>query len=102
MEPVALDDLRAFASGRDGQTFVTRFRARRFSLRVPQEGFEYTPEYSGTPRMQQWRWIERIPNRFNETQSPHPADYRDITVNASYILSILGAYLDSLLAAAQA
>ena len=100
MEPVTLDELRAFASGLDGQTFVTRFWKRPFKLRVAPEGFEYTPEFSGNPRMQQWRWIERILDRFNDTHSLHPADYKDITVNASYILSILRTYLDSLSAAA--
>src|SRR5262249_51191190 len=96
MQPVTLEQLRAFADELDGRTLVTRFRDRRFSLRVAPEGLEYTPEFSGMPRMQQWRWIERILARFNETQSLHPADYKDITVNASYILSILGGYLDSL------
>jgi hypothetical protein len=45
--------------------------------------------------MQEWRWIERILGRCRETPSLHPADYRDITVNASYIHSIRGQYLDS-------
>jgi len=95
METVTLDQLRVFAAGLDGRTLVTRFRDRRFSLRVAPEGFEYTPAISGAPRMQRWRTIERILARFNETHSFHPSDYKGITVHASYILSIVGRYLDS-------
>ncbi len=74
MEPVTVDGLRAFANGLDGQTPVTRQRERPFALRVTEKGFEYTPEWSGTPRMQLWHWVERTLNRFNETRSLHPTD----------------------------
>jgi hypothetical protein len=95
MDPVTLEALKTFAAGLDGQTLVTRFRKKRFSLSVSDRGFEYTPEHSGKPRMQEWKWIERILERYNEKPSLHPADYKDLTVNASYVLTIIRAYLDS-------
>ncbi len=42
---------------------------------------------------------ELVKGSFEKTRSLHPADYRDITVNASFILSLLGAYFDSAQAA---
>lgn len=96
MKPLTLDALKTFGAGLNGKTLVTRFRKRRFSLSVSDQGFEYTPEQSGKPRMQQWKWIERILKRYNQKPSLHPADYNDLTVNASYILPIIRAYLDSL------
>jgi hypothetical protein len=96
MGPVTLDELKAFGSGLVGETLVTRFRKRHFSLSVTEEGFEYTPDVSGKRRKSQWRWIERFLQRYNEKRSLHPGDYNDISRNASYILTIIRAYLDSL------
>jgi hypothetical protein len=96
MVAVTLDALKTFGEGLDGKTLVTRFRKRRFSLSVSDRGFEYSPEHSGKPRMQECKWIERILERYNEKPSLHPADYKDLTVNASYVLTIIRAYLDSI------
>ena len=96
MDQVTLDALKTFGAGLDGKTLVTRFRKRRFSLSVSDRGFEYTPEHSGKPRPHEWKWIERILKRYNQTRSLHPADYKGITVNASYLLTIIRAYLDSM------
>jgi hypothetical protein len=94
MEPVTLDDLKTFAKELDGQTLVTRFQHCRFSLSVSEEGCKYTPELRGKERHQPWRWIGRILDRFNETRSLHPSDYK--SVHASYVLTIIGEYLESL------
>jgi hypothetical protein len=102
MGDVTLDDLKTFGAGLHGKTLVTRFRKRRFSLSVSDRGFEYTPEHSGRPRMQEWKWIERILKRYNDERSLHPADYKDLTVNASYVLTIIRAYLDSVSAPVRA
>jgi len=96
MEPVTLNGLKAFGAKLDGTTLATRFRKRNFSLSVTDEGFEYTPEFSGKLRKQQWKWIERVLERYNERRSLHPVDYNDISRNASYVLTIIRAYLDSL------
>jgi hypothetical protein len=95
MDHLTLEALKTFAAGLDGQTLVTRFRKKRFGLSVSARGFEYTPEHSGKARMQEWKWIERILELYNEQRSLHPADYNDLTVNASYVLTVVGAYLDS-------
>jgi hypothetical protein len=95
MEPVTLDELRAFASGLEGQILLTRSRGQPFILHVTAEGFEYTPQVSGKRRRQAWRFLERVLNRYNERQSLHPVDYHDISINASYFLAILGAYLET-------
>ena len=96
MGPLTLDELKAFAGRLDGKALVTRFRKRTFSLSVTKDGFEYTPEYSGKPRKQQWKYVERVLKRYNDKRSFHPVDYTDISRNASYILTVIRAYLDSL------
>jgi hypothetical protein len=93
MGPVTIDELRAFANRLDGQTLATRSRHRPFSLRVTPQGLEYTPESTGKRRRQLWRFAERCLERYNEKRSLHPADYHDISINASYFLAVLGEYL---------
>jgi hypothetical protein len=65
-------------------------------MSVTKAGFEYISEYSGKPRMQQWKYVERVLKRYNEKRSLHPSAYTDLTRNASYILAVVRAYLDSL------
>jgi hypothetical protein len=101
MVTVTLDDLKTFGAGLDGTTLVTHSRKCRFSFSVGDRGFEYTPE-SGKPRMQEWKYIERILKRYNDKGSLRPVDYKDLTVNASYLLTIIRAYLGSLSAHVQA
>src|SRR3989337_1125691 len=96
MGTVTLDKLRAYANTLDGQTLVTRVQSCPFTLRVTPKGLVYTPTSTGTPRLQRWRYIERILDRFNENRSLSPTTYKDISKNASYILAVLGKYIDSL------
>jgi hypothetical protein len=95
MDSVTLDELRLFVNQLDDRRFTTRAHQRRFSIEVVEKGIEYTPESSGKPRLQRWSWIERVLDRFNDTGALQPSEYRDLTVHASYILSILSSLLDS-------
>lgn len=101
MFPVVFDDFRTYANRLDGQTLVTRSRGQHFTVRVTPEGLEYTPGSTGKRRKQAWHFAERFLDTYNEKRSMHPVDYRDISINASYFLAVLGGYLSSLQSASQ-
>lgn len=83
----------SFLKTLDGQPFRTLHRKLLFEVNVVPSGLYYTPKSSGTPRIQQWKFIERVALRFKETESFHPGDYQDISVNASYLLTLIDVYL---------
>src|SRR6266508_4681724 len=95
METVTLSLVRGFANQFDGKTLETRTRKRPFSFRIAPEGFEYTPYSTRAPRMHRWEKIAKVIARYNQTGSLRPEDYKEIDVNASYLLTLVGAYLDS-------
>lgn len=89
-----IKDFLSFLKTLDRQSFRTLHRKLLFEVNVVPSGLYYTPKSSGTPRIQQWKFIERVALRFKETESLHPGDYQDITVNASYLLTLIDFYLN--------
>lgn len=77
----------------DGRSFATIHRKVQFKVNVIPSGLMYTPVSSGKPRIQEWRYIDRVVSRFVEKSSFHPRDYQDITMNASYLLTIIKNYV---------
>lgn len=92
---IALSELRAYAESIDGTTLETRSRHRKFTFTVNQSGFCYTPLSSQKPRLQSNNYIQKVLNQYNQDRSLSPSHYTNITVNASYLLSIIDRYLNS-------
>lgn len=44
-------------------------------------------------RKHEKKWLERVCKKFSEGNSLHPKDYRKITINASYTLALISAFL---------
>lgn len=88
-----LSELVTYAKGIDGTTLETRAQRCRFRFDVEELGFRYTPESTGHSRLQRYRYIEKVLERFNETRSLNPGSYQDATVNASYVLTVIAKYL---------
>jgi hypothetical protein len=88
MPDLLLDDIKRTASALDGQRLETLHRRKPFRLQVEDKGFRYTPE-SGKSRLQQWKYIQNVLDRFNEIRSFSPGDYKNLTMNAAYLLVII-------------
>jgi hypothetical protein len=91
---IKYDDFRSFINTINGQSFHTLYRKVAFDVHVDQSGLKYTPASSGKPRIQKWKFIERVVLRYEETGSIQPSDYQDITANASYLLTLINHYLN--------
>lgn len=91
MKHLLLEDVKRAAVALDGRTIETLHRHRRFHLQVDDEGLRYTPESTGKSRIQEWVYIQRVLDRFDELGSFSRVDYKDITMNAAYLLAIIDA-----------
>ncbi|MCM1566078.1 MAG: hypothetical protein NC238_09065 [Dehalobacter sp.] len=83
-----------FIRGLKGQTIYTMAKEKPFTVDVISNGLIYTPFSTMIPRTHSKNFIERVLERFETTKSLRPADYHDITVNASYNLALLKMYLN--------
>ncbi|MDD4113513.1 MAG: hypothetical protein PHC56_10865 [Herbinix sp.] len=83
-----------FVKGLKGQTIYTIAKEKPFTVDVISNGLIYTPFSTMKPRTHIKNFIERVLERFETTESFKPADYHDISVNASYNLALLKMYLD--------
>jgi len=65
----------------------------RFSLSVDEDAFTYQPLTTNKPRQQTFFHANRVFERYNQTLSLTTSDYLDITVNSSYILALIKAFV---------
>jgi hypothetical protein len=89
MKKLELADVKKAAMPLDGQRLYTLRYKKPFHFEVQPTGFIYTPESSGTSERQDWKYIERFLERFNEINSFAPSDYKDISHCASYFLPVI-------------
>jgi len=73
--------------------FKTPSRGSEFFAEPTEDGIRYIPSSTGKPREHPIKYLNRIVNRFNQTGSFRPGDYVDLTVNASYTLTLISEYL---------
>jgi hypothetical protein len=78
----------------DGQRFLTLHRKMEFEVNSSLSGLIYVPKSTGKPRHHPWKFIERVVKRYSEIVSLHPGDYRDISANASYLLTLIDSFLN--------
>jgi hypothetical protein len=81
-------EIKRLASRLNGETLNTLYRPKPFLFEVTPRGFVYTPE-SGKPEPQDWKYVERFLERFNEQNSFSPSYYKDISHCASYFLAVI-------------
>jgi hypothetical protein len=87
-------DFLYFIKTLDCQSFKTLHRKLEFDVHVLTSGMCYTPVSTGKSRSQTWKFVERVAMRFSEIGSFHPGDYVGISVNASYLLTLIDYYLN--------
>ncbi len=95
MDKINIDHFISFLSKSGKRSFKTFSRGKEFFVEVTPYGLCYIPKSSGKSRKHQIKYINRILDRFNQTGSFSPGDYIDLTVNASYTLSLIREYIKS-------
>lgn len=86
---ISISEFRERVAELDGQRLETGRQKRGFIVHVTERGLEYTPESSGKARPDSWSRIERVLDRYNQTQASQTSEYHDITHHSSYIMAIL-------------
>src|SRR6266567_841139 len=91
---VSPEDLLAFAPTLERQELWTLHRNRAFTVEV-EDGNLVFVNSKGNRRPHGGKYLRAVCDTFSKTNSYFPSDYRDLTVNASYILAIIRRYADS-------
>ena len=92
--PVNADSFMEFVKTLAGQEITTLKQRKPFTVSVNVEGMTFTPS-SGTPRLHQRRYVEKVLEQFNRTHSYITTEYNtNGIVNASYQLALIRRYLN--------
>jgi len=86
-------ELLEFVRTKGSLSLETDKQRRRFTVRLNRDELEITVGSTGNVRTHERKWLQRVCERFSQTNSYHPTDYSELTVNASYTLAIIRAYL---------
>ena len=82
------EELLALAGRLEGQTLET-VTGKKFTVGIYLDCPFFTPASSGYGQSDGRKAAERFLARYNETGSLRPADYKDVTRNASYFVGLL-------------
>lgn len=86
-----------FCKGLVGKILPTADGRAKFKLTLVQNGcLSYTPLSTRKIRHDDKNCIERVLAHYAASKSLRPKDYTNITVNASYILTLIKLYIDSI------
>ncbi len=88
LKPMTYDELLALARKLEGQTLAT-VTGKEFTVGIFLDCPFFTPASSGLGRSDGRKAAERFVARYNATGSLRPADYADVTRNASYYIGLL-------------
>jgi hypothetical protein len=88
MWPMTYDELLALAGQCEGRTLTT-VTGKPFSVGIYLDTPFFTPASSGRGQSDGRKAAERFLDRYNATGSMRPADYADVTRNASYLIGML-------------
>jgi hypothetical protein len=94
MIDVTPEELIEFVRTHDGMQLETQQQKRPFTVHVAGDSIEYMPQ-TGKLRPHELKYLQRVCDEFSRINSFRPVDYNDITMNASYTLALIRAYLDS-------
>ncbi len=95
MSAIDFSSFIAFCRSLEGQTLPTIGGRAQFVLSsVRSDGLYYTVLSTLKVRKAGSPYIEDVLNQYQMTHSLRPVDYRQITLNASYTLSLIKLYLE--------
>lgn len=90
---IIISDFVAFVKSQAGRTLQTRSQHRKFTVKVTNTGFEYTPASSTQVRHHPIDEMERVIEQFSETGSFNTGDYSHYTACSSYTLTLIDLFL---------
>ena len=88
LHAMTYDELLALARRLEGQTLET-VSGKKFTVGIYLDCPFFTPASSGRGQSDGRKAAERFVVRYNATGSLRPADYADVTRNASYYIGLL-------------
>jgi len=88
--PITAEQVIRFARSLGDQRLTTQARGVAFSAAPWGSGLIYTLAETGRTRPEPASALEKVVARFGDSRSLRPADYQDLTFNASYTLALLG------------
>lgn len=88
VEPIGLHQLVTFVRTLQGQALQTSTQKKPFRVTVEENGFVYTPEATGRPRLQRFPRIQLYLDEYAQSGSLENAAYHGGS-NQSYILTLL-------------
>jgi hypothetical protein len=94
---VTADDVLQFAKSLKGHTLQTIARKKDFVVDLRGNGLMYTPLSTRKPRPHERKYVERVCDTYSRTGSLCPADYLNLTRNASYTLALIAAYKQTII-----
>lgn len=89
---ISIDEYMGFVRTLEGEVLPTLAGRAQFTVRVVDNGLEFTPLSTDRPRRHTRAYVQRVLDRFQETGSLSTADYQ-FTVNASYQLALIDRFL---------
>src|SRR4051794_17860384 len=90
--PTSAKDLLHYLKTCTTDRLLTVARQKAFRAKPLPNGIEITPESTGEPRRIPLERIQRFCDEFAVRESLNPGDYRDVTFDASYLITILDSY----------
>jgi hypothetical protein len=93
MARISTDSFLAFCHSLEGQEILTRAGRSKFTVCLAGDGVEYAPLSTKKPRLHERKIIDSVLDHFEKTGSFITSDYRDLTYNSSYTLTIIDWYL---------
>jgi hypothetical protein len=90
---IAIDDFLSFVRSLEGEVISTLAGRAQFTVRVADNGLEFTPLSTAHPRGHTRAYVQRVLDHFRATGSWSTADYQ-FTVNASYQLALIDRFLN--------
>jgi len=93
MSRISTIDFLNFCKSLAGQEIGTIGGRAKFMVKVIEDGLEFTPLSSGEPRFHNGKYVDRVLDTFEKSQSFKPSNHR-YTYHASYHLALIKKYLD--------
>lgn len=82
----------SYVKGRQGEQLPTVGGQSTFAVVVSDDGLIYTPLRTNQPRKQKYAVAKQVFDRFRNTGSLRPTDYKDLTYHASYLLALIDCF----------
>jgi hypothetical protein len=92
---MSLQEFRVRVKALDGRAFETDAQKQPFTLHVLDDGLAFDVGSSGKRRRERWEYVDQVLALYSVKPSFKPGDYQAVSRNASYVLRLLRAVMES-------